>query len=96
MFSGTRSNIHNMICRKHSILVMFYHDYRITQIPQVFQCSKQFIIISLMQTDTWFIQNICHTYQAGANLCCQSDSLRFSSGQRSGCTRQRQIIQSYI
>lgn len=49
-----------------------------------------------MQTDTRLIQNIGNTDQTGTDLCCQPDTLCLSARQGSGCTRQRQIIQSHI
>ena len=49
-----------------------------------------------MQTDARLIQNICHSDQAGTDLCRQTDTLCFSAGERSGCACQCQIIQSDI
>ena len=62
-----------------SLIVSSSCSTTITEFPRSRRCfkvPKQFIIIvSLMQSDTWFIQNICHTYESGTDLCCQTDSL---------------------
>ncbi|MNI22351.1 hypothetical protein D3C73_759050 [compost metagenome] len=49
-----------------------------------------------MQTDAWFIENIQHAHQAGANLGRQPDPLRLTAGERAGRTAKRQIIQSHV
>ena len=49
-----------------------------------------------MKTNTWLIQNICHPYKTGTDLCGQSYSLGFSAGQCTGGTTQRKIIQTYL
>ena len=85
VFSGTWSDIHNIIGFAHSVLVVFHDYHRIAQIPQMLQCSQQLVIIPLVQADAWLIQNICHSHQAGAYLGSQADPLRFSARQASRC-----------
>ena len=80
MLTGTRSNVHNIVCRTHRILIMFHDNDRIPEITQMLQCSEQFVIIPLVQADTRLVQNISHSHQTGTNLCRKTDSLRFSSG----------------
>ena len=45
MLTGTRSNVHNIVCRTHRILIMFHDNDRISKITQMLQCSEQFVII---------------------------------------------------
>ena len=49
-----------------------------------------------MQTDTRFIQNINYADQTGANLRCQTDTLRFPTGKRARRSGKRQIFQTDI
>ena len=92
--SGT--DIHNPVCFPHRILVMFHNDQCISQIPQIFECCKQLIIIPLMQSDTRLIQNITYTDKPRSDLCRQTDTLCFPTGQRCSRSGKRQIFQSYI
>ena len=96
MFAGSRTDIHNTVRCAHGIFIMFNHNQTVTQITKTHQCTKKLIIISLMKSDTRFIQNISDSHQSGTNLCCQTDSLCFPTGQRRCCTAQRQIIQTYL
>ena len=75
---------------------MFNHDHCISQIPQTTQGSQQLVIISLMKSDTWLIQNISNAYQPRTDLSCQTDTLGFTAGQCSGSTGQGQIIKTHI
>ena len=41
------------------------HNYeRISQILKIHKCTKQLVVIPLMQSDTWLIKYICHTYKS--------------------------------
>ena len=88
MFSGSRPDIHNIIRRPHRILIMLHNKNRISQIPQVKQSRKQLVIVPLVKTNTWLIQNIGNSHQTGANLSCQTDSLSLSAGKGSCGSRQ--------
>ena len=96
MLPGTGTDIHNTVRCTHSVLIMFHHDQGITQITQMTEGIQQFIIISLMQTDTWLIQNIGNTHQTGTDLGSQTDTLSLSAGQGCCGTGEGQIIQSHI
>ena len=80
MLTGTRSNVHNIVCRTHRILIMFHDNDRISKITQMLQCSEQFVIIPLVQADTRLVQNVGNSNQAGTNLRCQTDPLCFTAG----------------
>ena len=58
------TDIQNMVCSPDRIFVMLNYNDRVSEIPEVFQCGKKFIIIPLMQTDTRFVQDISYAYQA--------------------------------
>ena len=94
--AGTGSDIYDIIRCQHGIFIMFYHYQSIAQIPQILQGIQQFVIVSLVQADTGLIQNIADTYQTGTDLGCQTDTLCLTTGQSSGSSRQRQILQSHI
>ena len=64
MLTGSRTDIHNPVRFQHGILIMLHHNQRITEISQILQGLQQLVIVSLMQTDTRFIQNISHTNKA--------------------------------
>ena len=84
MHSGARADIDDVIGVEHRFFVMFHHQERIPQITQFLQRLEKFGIIALMQTDTWFIQNVQHSDQSGADLRRQPYPLGFAAGQRPG------------
>ena len=96
MLSGFRTDIHDIICRQHRILVVLHHNERISQIPETFQRVDQFIIVSLVKTDARLIQNVRHSHQTGADLGSQTDTLGFSAGQGSRRLGETQIVKSHI
>ena len=65
---------------------MFHHDQAVPQITEAHQCPQQFVIISLMKSNTRLIQDIGNSDQPGADLCRKTDSLRFPAGECRGRT----------
>ena len=49
--TGTRTNIEHIIRLANGVFVMFYHDHRVSLIPQVFQRRQKAIIVALVQTN---------------------------------------------
>ena len=79
MLSCSRTDIHNTVCGKHGILIVFHHKHRISQIPKVQKCLQQLVIVLLVKTDAGLVQDIGNSYQTGADLGGKADSLSFSS-----------------
>ncbi|OPZ71701.1 MAG: hypothetical protein BWY80_01275 [Firmicutes bacterium ADurb.Bin456] len=96
MYAGPGANIHNIIRCFDRIFIMFHDNHRISQIPQPLQCSQQAIVVTRMQSDTWFIQHIENPYQAGPHLGGQADTLGFTPGKTPCCSIQGQVLQPHI
>ena len=94
--SRPRTDIHDMICSVHGILIVFYHYESVAYICQMPQSLQQLFVILLMKADTWFIKYIKHSYQAGTDLCGQSDTLGFSSGKGSCASGKCQVVKSHV
>ena len=62
----------------------------------MFQRRQKLVVVSLVKTDARLVENIGDAHQAGADLRCQTDSLRLAAGQGARCPGQGQIIQSHI
>ena len=58
---------------------MLHHDQAVAQITQMHQRSQKLVIVSLMQSDAWLVQNISNAHQSGTNLGCQTDSLSLTA-----------------
>lgn len=92
--SSAGPHVHKIICTAHGILIVFYHDHRIAQIPQIFQGSNELIVIPLVQTDRGFIQHIQHAGQGAADLGRQADTLALTAGKGARCPGQCKVIQA--
>ena len=88
MRSCARPDINDKIGRTHRIFIVLDHNQRIAQVLQVAQRSKQLVIVTLVQPDTWLIQNIGNAHKAGANLRRQADALSLAAGQRACAAAQ--------
>ena len=92
MLSSTRPNINHPICRPDGLLIMLNHDHGVAKISQSLKRTNQARIITLMQTNTWLVQNIEHTDQARTNLGRQTDSLCFTTRQCFSSTIESEVF----
>src|SRR5215469_16517795 len=56
--SGAGTQIDNQVGAPHGFFVMFDHDERVSLCFQSLQSIEKSLVISWMQADGWFIQNI--------------------------------------
>jgi hypothetical protein len=75
---------------------MLDDNKRITKITQPQQRIEEFAIITLMQTNARFIENIHHANQPGANLRSEADALCFATRKSWRSAIKCQIVQTYI
>jgi hypothetical protein len=64
-----------MIGSKHDILIVFNDQYTVTDISEVLKRCDQPVVVSLVQADAGFIQDIGDALQLRAYLRGQSDAL---------------------
>ena len=61
VFAGTRTHIDHPVRLANHVLIVFDDDDTIAQVAQVVQGGDQAIVVTLMQTNRGFVQNIHHT-----------------------------------
>ena len=74
-----RADIHDVVRRQHGVLVVFHHDDRVPQIPQVLESPQELVVVSLVKAYTRLVQNIAHPDQPRSDLGREPDSLGFSA-----------------
>ena len=74
-----RTDIYNPVGSSHHILIMFYNDDGITQVAQFLQTVDESLVVSLMQTDTWLVENVEYIDELTADLGCKTDALAFTT-----------------
>src|SRR5262245_10377488 len=76
---GARTQIDNVIGASNRLLVVFDHQHRIPQIPELRKCLQQPNIVSRMKSDRRLVENIENTAQLRADLCCQPTTLTLAA-----------------
>ena len=74
-----RTDIYNPVGSSHHILIMFYYDDGITQVAQFLQTVDESLVVSLVQTDTWLVEDVEHIDELTANLGSKTDALAFTT-----------------
>ena len=79
MASGAGTEIDDVIGPADRLLVVFDHEYGVTQIAQRFEGSNEPIVVAMMQSNRRFVEHVQHAAQLRADLCRQPDPLAFAA-----------------
>ena len=96
MLAGARPQIYDPIGSANRLVVVLYHQHRISQIAHLLESMDQARRVALVQADTRLIQHIEHPGEARAYLRRQPDALRLAARKRARGAAQAQIIQPHI
>src|SRR5690349_9688078 len=88
------SEIDDVISAANSLLVVFDHEYRVTEIAQRRKCFQQLLIVARMQPDRWFVEHVKNAAQLRSDLRRETDALAFAARQRRRRTIESQIAKS--
>jgi len=66
-----------VICGPHRVLVVLHHDDGVAEIAQPHQGLDELLVVRLVETDAWLVQNIKHPGKARPELRGQTDPLTF-------------------
>ena len=94
--TGAGAHVNNVVSCTNGIFIVLDNKYGITAISELLEGLNEAVIISLMQTNGRFVQNIENSHEAGTNLSCQANTLGFSTRKRCCCTRKREVIQANV
>ena len=64
----SRAQVDDMISAENGFLVMFYNNDCVAEIAEAEKCFKKAFVVTLVQTDRGFVQDIGHSYQPGPDL----------------------------
>ncbi len=91
-----RAHIHQEVSREDRRLVMLDHNNRVPQIPETMKVLEESKVVSLMEADARFIQNIQDTHEAGTDLSGQTDPLPLACRKGDRSSVNRQVIQPHV
>ncbi len=96
VFTSARSNIDQPVGGPDCFLVVFHHDERVAQIPQLHEGVNQSSVVALVQTNTGLIEDIEHSGEPGPDLGSESDALCFPTAEASCRARKREVPKTHF
>ena len=91
-----RTEVDDVIGGTHRIFVMLDDDDRVTKVTQLLERFQQTIVVTRVETNRGLVENVEHANQATADLACEPDALRFSTGKRGSRPIEREIVESDV
>ena len=96
MASCAGTDVDEIVGIEHGFFVVFHHNDRVANVAQFLERLDEALVIALMQADAGLVQNIQNTCQLRADLCGQSDALRFAARQGSRWTIHIEIVDADV
>src|SRR5690606_36063716 len=90
------TDIKNIIRLEHHVAVVLDDDDRVAKVTQVFKCFDKLDVVSRVEANARFVEDIEYADQLGAYLRGETDALGFTSTQRSDRPVQVKIIKTDI
>ena len=81
-----------MVGRPHGLLVVFDDDDRVALVAELGHGFQQAVVISGVQADGWFVENVEHADEPAADLPGQTDALHFATAERGRGAVQRKVV----
>ena len=91
-----RADIHKPVGIEHGLRVMLHDHDRISLVTQFLKRIDKFPVVTLVQADARLIQNIEDIDQFRTDLGGQTDSLAFTTRQRTCSAVERQVVKPYV
>ncbi len=92
--SGGRSEVDQSIGGFEHFAVVFDDDQGVAEVSESSECTEQSVVVSGVQSDGGFIEDIEHTGQGPAHLSGQANPLALATRQRRKRAIQRQVFES--
>ena len=91
---GIGSDVDDIVGSTHHLLIMLDDNNCVAQVPQAMDDTDEALSITLVQTDTRFVQDVERAYEAAPELRRESHTLALPTGEGAGETVKGQIAQA--
>ena len=75
---------------------MLDHQHRVAEVAQPLERVEQALIVALMKSDRWLIEDVQHADQARSDLRREPDALALAARQRARGALQREVIEAHV
>ena len=96
MLPRSGPEVDHVVRRANGLLVVLDHHHRIAQVPQPLQCRQQQPVVTLVQPDGRFVENVEHPGKIGPHLRGQPNTLRLAPRQSRRAPRQGQVADTHV
>ena len=91
--SRARAKVDHVVGRPHGVFVVLDHDHGVALVAEIEQAVQQLVVVTGMQPDRRFVENVQHPHQSAANLTGQSNALALAPRQRGCRAIKRQVVE---
>ena len=96
MLARTGTDVDYVIGLADRLFVVLDDDHGVAEIPEPCEGIEQLAVVTLVQTDGWFVEHVENTDESGPDLAGEPDSLRLTSGEGRSATCEGEIVESHV
>ena len=96
MHACTGADIDEVIGLQHHLFIVFDDNDRVACIPQRLQALDEALVVPLVQTDAWLIQDVQHFGQPASDLRSQPNALGLATRQGAGRSVKGQVVEADV
>ena len=94
--ASARSEVDNPVGATDGVFVVLDDHHRVAAVTEVLKRVQQLVVVAMVQTDRWLVEDVEDASQAGAKLGRESQPLGLAAGEAVGGPIDREIRQADI
>ncbi len=95
VFSGSGAEVEDVVGMADGVFVVFDDEDGVAEVAEVFEGVDEALVVSLMEADGGFVEDVEDSAEAGADLRGEADALAFAAGQGGGGAVEGEIAEAY-
>ncbi len=92
--AGAGAEIEHVVGVANGFFVVLDHQHGVAQIAQALERLDEAVVVALVQTDGWLVENVENAAQPRADLRGEADALAFAAGERGGIAVERKVVEA--
>ncbi len=92
--AARRADVDHVVGCADRLLVVLDDDDAVAEIAQGLERLDQLLVVMLVEADRWFVEDVEHAGEPGADLRREADALCLTAGQRAGLAIEAEVAEA--
>src|SRR5699024_9041405 len=93
VLTGTGADVDDEVGRIDRVLVVLDHEDRVAEVAEAQQRVDEAPVVTLVEPDRRFVENVEHAHETGTDLAGEPDPLSFTTGESGRGAVQAEVVE---